>query len=214
MPKQKDLKRVIRTRMQKTGESYTAARLHIVSPGEKNPHADYGAAAGMADAAVAKGAGRGWSHWVALLDSFPDKSHRAMAQHVRSLGVPSWWSQNVVVGYERIRGLRVRGQRRSGKWDMSKSRTFAVPVARLFEAWSDSKTRKKWLPEKVTIRTAHAPKSMRLTWEDGTIVAIGFLDKGAKSAVAVQHDGLESKADVERLKQLWGERLDSLAKMF
>ena len=31
MPKQKDLKRVVRTRMQKTGESYTAARVHVLA---------------------------------------------------------------------------------------------------------------------------------------------------------------------------------------
>jgi hypothetical protein len=30
MTKQKDLKRVVRARMQKTGESYTTARLHLV----------------------------------------------------------------------------------------------------------------------------------------------------------------------------------------
>jgi hypothetical protein len=32
MPKNKDLKRVIRARMQKTGESYTTARLHTIVP--------------------------------------------------------------------------------------------------------------------------------------------------------------------------------------
>jgi hypothetical protein len=31
MPRDKDLKRLVRTRMQKTGESYTTARARIVS---------------------------------------------------------------------------------------------------------------------------------------------------------------------------------------
>ena len=39
MPRQKDLKRVVRARMQKTGESYTAARLQLVRKKEE-PKAD------------------------------------------------------------------------------------------------------------------------------------------------------------------------------
>ena len=31
MPNQKDLKKIVRARMEKTGEAYTTARLHIVS---------------------------------------------------------------------------------------------------------------------------------------------------------------------------------------
>jgi len=35
MPKQKDLKRVVRTRMRKTGESYTTARIHVLGKSGK-----------------------------------------------------------------------------------------------------------------------------------------------------------------------------------
>lgn len=210
MPKQKDLKRVIRTRMQKTGESYTAARMHIVRKEEKP---DYAALAGMSDAAIRKGSGRDWREWVRVLDANENKEHRAMAEYVHSLGVPGWWSQSVVVGYERIRGLRARGQRRSGLWEANKSRTFSAPVAKLFKAWSDAKTRKKWLPEKLTIRTATSPKSMRISWDDGTIVSLWFSDKGPKSAVGVQHAGLASKDEADRLKKFWSERLNALAEL-
>jgi len=210
MPKQKDLKRVIRTRMQKTGESYTAARMHIVRKEEKP---DYAALAGLSDAAIRKGSGRDWTEWVKVLDAFDSKEHPAMAKYVSSLGVPGWWSQSVVVGYERIRGLRARGQRRSGTWEASKSKTFSVSVGKLFKAWADVKTRKKWLPEKVTIRKATAPKSMRITWEDGTIIAVGFYDKGGKSSVAIQHAGLPTKEDADRVKKFWSERLDGLAEV-
>lgn len=44
MPKQKDLKRVIRSRMQKTGESYTAARAQLLR--KREPATDYAAKAG------------------------------------------------------------------------------------------------------------------------------------------------------------------------
>ena len=46
MPKKKDLKRLIRTRMQKTGESYTAARSQFVKSSPRT--AEYPTIAGMA----------------------------------------------------------------------------------------------------------------------------------------------------------------------
>ena len=73
--------------------------------------------------------------------------------------VPSWWTQMVTVGYERLKGLRARGQRRDGTYEAGKSRTFDVPVATLFEAWADAKIRRRWLDEPgVMVRTATAPK--------------------------------------------------------
>ena len=51
MPKQKDLKRLIRARMEKTGESYTAARSRILKQ-TTPPSAEFARLAGMTDDAV------------------------------------------------------------------------------------------------------------------------------------------------------------------
>jgi hypothetical protein len=213
MPKQKDLKRVVRTRMQKTGESYTAARLHLV----KTPP-DYAALAGKSDESVRKATGHSWAEWVAKLDAIDGKkkAHRDLALHVSSLGTPSWWTQTVVVGYERIRGLRAIGQARGGEWRASKSRTFAVPVAKLFAAFSNARQRARWMPGvKVTVRGAQQDRAMRIALEDGTLVLVGFLAKGeGKSSVAIEHTKLAAKADVDRVKAFWTERFDALAAMF
>ena len=214
MPVQKDLKRIVRARMQKTGESYTTARLQLVrKKSEPEPLPDYAALAGMSDGAIEKQTGKNWAGWVAVLDAFgaAKKEHREIAEHVHSLGVGDWWSQSVTVGYERIRGLRQKGQRRSGKWEMSKSRTLAVPIDKLFAAFADAKTRRKWLPEKIKIRTAQPNKSIRIGWEDGTIVAVGFFAKGGKSQVALSHVNLASKAEADRLRTFWTERLAALS---
>lgn len=212
MPRQKDLKRIVRSRMQKTGESYTAARVHIVKKKEQPP--DYAAIAGMSDAAVEKQTGRTWGGWVALLDAAGAAAmeHREITAILDREGAPGWWSQMVTVGYERIRGLRARGQRRGGSWEASKSRTFAVPVAKLFDAFASPARRKRWLPDaKLTVRKATAPKSMRITWEDGSSVELWFTSKGeSKSSVAVQHTKLASKHDAVQMKAYWGERLDAL----
>src|SRR3954469_10291237 len=145
MTMQKDLKRVVRERMKKTGESYTTARVHIVKP-------DYAKLAGMTDARVKAATGRDWAQWTKVLDALGDKKHAALAKHLSSLGVPSWWSQMVTVGYERIRGMRARGQARTGTWRAGKSKTFAVPVGKLFKAF------RKSLPPAAKVRTATASK--------------------------------------------------------
>ena len=215
MPAQKDLKRIVRSRMEKTGESYTAARRNIVklAPAPAPPP-DYAALAGMSDAVIKKQTGRTWSEWLATLDAFGgrEKPHRDVAEHVHALGVRDWWAQTVTVGYERIVGLRERGQRRGGSWEASKSKTFNVPVETLFDAFASARTRKRWLDVSLKIRTSTKPKSMRITWDDETSVDLWFQSKGpAKSSVAVQHVKLTSKADADRRKQYWSERLNALA---
>ena len=213
MPKQKDLKRVVRARMRKTGESYTTARSHLVRRNE--PATGYAALAGRSDATILEHTGRDWSQWVALLDRAKarEKPHREIAAYVSSTGTPSWWSQTVTVGYERIRGLRERGQRRDGAYEASKSRTFAVPVAKLFDAFAKPRVRGRWLPA-ARLRTATPRKTMRLGMPDGTIVAIGFIAKGtAKSSVAVQHTKLPDRATAAKTKTWWAERFDALAEM-
>lgn len=222
MPRNKDLKRLVRTRMRKTGEAYTTARAQIIrksrsAPANKKtgPATELGATAGMADSVIAEKTGRSWKEWVATLDRHgaTEMKHRDVAALLnRTYGLPGWWSQMVTVGYERIKGLRARGQRLDGSYEAGKSRTYSVPVARLFAAWADASTRRKWLDTSgVKVRTATPYKSMRLGWPDGTIVAVGFMPKGAgKSAVALSHTKLPDRATADQLKRYWSERLDAL----
>jgi hypothetical protein len=225
MTRDKDRKRIIRTRMQKTGESYTAARLQVISAAKKSrtqatlpvePPVNYASLAGMREEAIAAKTGHTWREWVRLLDgeNAAAMPHREIASLVRSkYGVGDWWSQSVTVGYERIKGLRERGQRRGGSYEVNKTKTVSVPVRALFEAWSDDATRKRWLNGvKAVVRTARAPKSMRLQWPDGTLVVVLFMPKGAaKSSVAVQHTKLADKEVAGEVKQFWADRLETLA---
>jgi uncharacterized protein YndB with AHSA1/START domain len=261
MPKQKDLKRVVRARMRKTGESYTSARVHVLGKREaaarkaagttrksaaaakppatsakrpakaatktsakkapakaraKEAKSDYAALAGMSDETIAAKTGCSWEKWVNHLDHFgaASKPHGEIARHVHEkFGVPGWWAQAVTVGYERIRGLRAIGQRRSGSYEVSKSKTVAAPVEQLFAAFADERARQRWMPGVAfTVRKATPSKSMRITWDDGTSVEAGFFPKGpGKSMVAVAHTKLPDKARADELKRFWGEHLDALA---
>ena len=219
MPTNKDFKRLVRGRMQKTGEAYTTARAQLLE--QKPPAAvppasiDYARLAGRSDAIIKERTGCTWERWVKALDHAQAYtwSHTEIATYVREkYKVPGWWTQAVTVGYERIKGLRAVGQRRDGSFEASKSRTFAVPLVRLYRAFHDSATRGRWLPGvDLTVRTATRGKSMRITWPDRTSVEVGFTSKGpAKSQVAVQHGKLPDRAAQARVKQYWAERLDAL----
>jgi uncharacterized protein YndB with AHSA1/START domain len=198
--------------MEKTGESYTTARAQLR---RKKEHPDYAKLAGMSDETVRAKTGRSWGEWVRTLDAIgaASKPHRDIANHVyQEHGIPGWWAQTVTVGYERIRGLREIGQRRSGSFEASKSKTFPVPVGRLYRAFHVARTRARWLPNvDFVVRKATPEKSMRVSWQDGSSVELYFTAKGArKSQVAIQHVRLSSKAEAANRKAYWTERLNAL----
>src|SRR5262245_16026711 len=175
MPRNKDLKRLVRARMSRTGESYTAARAKIVArsasdrktdsaatvralSAEPAPKVDYARLAGLADATIKARTGCTWDRWVFALDyhGAGKMSHGEIAAIVRTkYKIGSWWAQSVTVGYERIKGLRAIGQRRDGTYEANKSRTYNVPVETLFDAWANARIRKRWLDGRIgKVRTA------------------------------------------------------------
>jgi len=230
MPTNKDFKRVVRARMKKTGESYTTARANLLRrektappPNERatsRPRAtlsapavsDYAAIAGISDASLQKATGCPWARWVKALDhaKADQWTHREIASYVRTTyNTPDWWTQMVAVGYERIKGLRSRGQQRDGTFEVSKSKVVHVPLPVLFAAFADAKQRRGWLSDvDVVVRSATKNKSVRMRWPDGSAVDIGFVSKGdGKSQVAVGHTKLPSQAEAARMKTFWSGKL-------
>jgi uncharacterized protein YndB with AHSA1/START domain len=229
MPAHKDFKRLVRARMEQTGESYTSARSQLLRrkparvPASPRPHAAtpaiaYATLAGMSDAVIKGKTGCDWARWVWALDRVEAHTwpHRQIAAYVQQkYKVPDWWTQAVTVGYERIKGLRAIGQRRSGAYEATKSKVFAVPLARLFRAFRDARTRRRWLDGiDLTIRGATAGKRMRIGWPDQSVVEVNFVAKSdAKSQVAIQHGKLPDATAAAKMKAFWAERLAALAEM-
>lgn len=232
MPREKDLKRLVRARMRKTGESYTAARSQVVrktgnrqteigNGGAKGAYfieLDFAQRADMSDATIRNATGRDWAGWVAVLDSHDARSmkHGAITRLLgETYNLPGWWTQMVAVGYERIRGLRAIGQRLDGTFEAAKSKTMNVSATKLYDAWAKPPLRRKWLDVPgLRITTATRPKSLRIRMDDGTIVAVFIESKGrSKSTVHVQHTKLRDKATVARLKAYWGDGLQALERL-
>ncbi len=213
MTKNRDLKDLIRARMQKTGESYTAARASFLGPDPKHiaPRSQWAALAGIKDPTVKDRTSKTWAQWVDVLDQARafEWEHPKIAKYLSGrFPISGWWAQSITVGYERIHGIREVGQSGEGTFDANKSKTFDVPVAKLYAMWADGRRRKRWLAEKaIHLRNQRENKSLIIDWSDGTQVNVSFIDKGAKSAVQLQHKRLASKDDIQSRKTFWDGRL-------
>ena len=215
MTRQRSFKRLVRSRMEKTGESYTAARAVLLA-GEEEPQA---AEAWLAtsDERIRERTGRGWEEWFDLLDEWgaAERPHREISRRVADqlgIGPLVWEAQAVTSSYERTRGLRAVGETEQG-FAVSATRTVAVPVERLFDAVVDESQRLSWLPDgELSERTATRPRSARFDWGDGaTRVMVVFESKGeAKSTMALQHVRLPDGQEAERMKAYWRERVTAL----
>lgn len=127
MTRQKSFKRLVRSRMEKTGESYTAARAALLAAeqpkgAEKPPLA-------TSDEAIRQRTGRGWEDWFDLLDDWgaTERPHREIARWVaeqQGAEPLAWNVQAVAWSYELARGLRAVGEKPEG-FAITASKTMA-----------------------------------------------------------------------------------------
>jgi hypothetical protein len=169
------------------------------------------------DEAVKAATGKMWADWFKILDKAGAQKmqHKEIAAYLNDeQSVGPWWGQMVSVAYEHERGLRGKFQKCDGEYSASGSRTIAAPMAKAFQAWTDDKLRKKWLPDgKLEITTATPGKYVRGKWGDSRL-SVGFYGKGpVKTQVAVDHGKLASSKECAKMKDYWFGALNSLQAM-
>jgi uncharacterized protein YndB with AHSA1/START domain len=190
MTKQRTFKRRVRTRMAKTGESYSAARRMLIdTPAQPQE-----------SAAAERATGRSTAEWFALLDDSgaAERSHAEIAR----------W----LAAQEQARGRRLPHERPDG-FRITASKTIAVPVSELFAAFTDEARRARWLPDApLAVRTATASRSARYDWDDGTSrVNVGFTARSdTSSTIALSHERLPDADAAEEMKRWWRARLTEL----
>lgn len=166
---------------------------------------------------VTRATGRSREQWFSVLDEWgaPGRLYRETARWlVDEHRLSAWWAQKLVVEYEQARGIREPGVRRDGTFEVTASKTVAVPVERAYEAFVDGRRRRGWLPGvKLALRGARPPLSARFDWEEGpTRVRVELAVKGpSKATVAVAHERLPDREAAASAKAEWKERLASLA---
>jgi hypothetical protein len=226
MTTDKARKRAVRTRMDKTGERYAAARRHVVAatdgvrpqpslpplpslpPRVTEPT--------MSEASIRKGTGRSWDDWFRLLDAWgaATRPHAEIARHVREThGVDGWWAQSVTVGYEWARGLRARHETPGG-FQVSVSKTIEATAEEVWRDFVEPPRRSRWLaPGTLRTRpgTGTLGKSARFDAADGRLVHIWLEPKGQRCSVSVTCEGLAGPDDVAAQRAVWRAHLGGLA---
>jgi hypothetical protein len=171
----------------------------------------------ITDKVVVPKTGKTMAEWFAILD---EKGAKKLDSHsiydlvvsidgLKPLG--EWNCGLLSTSYQWDRGLRERGEKKDG-FEISVSKTIAVPVEVLYAAWVDDGLRKKWLSEKITITKSTENKSVRALWsDDSTRLSVDFYSKGdGKSQVVVQHLKIRDSEIAAQMKMFWAERLNSL----
>jgi uncharacterized protein YndB with AHSA1/START domain len=233
MTKDHKLKKAIRARAKKTGESYAAARRqYLKPPAPPKPPTKRKPAGSVGEAASRKATGHGPDHWFAVLDAFSPagvKGHTAAAEHLsKDHGVPMWYCQGLTVAWERARGHRAMNQSCDGDFQVSVSRVVAAPIETVARAITDPKARRLWLKdgEPALERALHAglvqPKSkglrlvtpergsLRYRW-DGSVVQLYLYAKpGGKTSVVASNEELPEAHLVETRREAWKDALDAL----
>lgn len=235
MTEARKLKKAIRARARKTGESYTAARrsyLKPPAPPSPAPRAKARTAGSVSDAKAVENTGHGLDHWFAVLDRFSKgkKDHTGAARHLsQDHDVPMWYCQGITVAWERARGHRVMNQSCDGDFQVSVSRVLPLPLDELFRLVGDAKQRAQWLkdadPGLVRALTAAFtggkskglrmanPKRARLRyrWEPGTVeIALEDRPGGGKATIIASNEGLPEARLVDERRALWKDALDAL----
>jgi uncharacterized protein YndB with AHSA1/START domain len=165
---------------------------------------------------VERATGRSRQAWFAALDEWGagGRPYREIADWLMGEHQLSrWWAQKLIVEYEQARGLRDPGVRRDGTFEVSASKTVAVPVDSLFEAFVNARRRNRWLAEvKMSLKASEQDRSARFDWNGGSSrVRVDFNEKGpSKSVVVVAHDRLTDAKTAESTKTMWRERLADL----
>jgi hypothetical protein len=168
----------------------------------------------FSDEAVKAKTGKVWAEWFKILDAAGARKmkHMEIARYLYDVEkVGMWWGQMVAVQYEQKHGLREVGETCTGDFAAGVSRVMNVPLAKIYRAWTDEKTRRSWLKgDKMEITTATANKSLRAKWDD-TRMSVYFYPKGVgKSQMVIDHMKLPNAKEMKRMKAFWTEAVGRL----
>ena len=240
MTLQKKLKKTIRARSAKTGESYAAARRQVLLAREKPeatpeppppaPAPKPPARRQITDESVVKKTGHGLDHWFGVLDAFGAgaKGHTdAAAWLYHEHGIPGWYAQGITVAWERERGLRQVNQACTGKFQVSVSKTVPATVEEVVESLKSADRRAAWLegadPGLVQALdaafTGDKPREVKTKGSDyawlrfpwdGRTVEIRITGKPKGANVVADNGDLPDPALVEQRRAQWRAALEGL----
>jgi len=166
---------------------------------------------GISDDSIRANTGRRLGDWYKILEKAGARmmDQTEMRLHVENnYGIPRWWSNMIVLGYQQERGLRQRHQRVGLRYEIDRSRSIKAPIGKVWAAWQDPGVLSCWMPPgQFAIRSVRPQKALHLTWRDGTDVAVLFAARRGKTRVTVSHEKVTDLEELKRLQDFWAEAL-------
>ncbi|EHR39726.1 hypothetical protein [Alishewanella jeotgali] len=169
----------------------------------------------MSEAAIEKGSGQSWAHWLALLTARQAEqlSHKDIAILLAEQGVSPWWCQMLAVQFEQYLGRRVVGQDCSGSFSVSVNKTLSGSMDDALAFWQQLVAGEQAfadipLSRGPDISQTEKWRYWRCGLADGSRLNINIYQKAPdKAALSIQHEKLESEAQVEFWRSYWKGRL-------
>ncbi|MEM7482891.1 MAG: hypothetical protein AAF481_17085 [Acidobacteriota bacterium] len=227
------LKAKIRARAQRTGESYAAARRHVLAQLDAERQAKTAESAERARKAPATGAvsddrcrektGHGFEYWFGVLDRFGARKagHTAAARHLQQdHNVSAWYAQSITVAYERVHGLREIGQQGTGTYQVSVSRVLPVDaemacdlLRRDTAIWLDNaagKPGESLRQELANSEFQPSKRGYRLRYRPDTSIVELTVDRkpDGRSSLVARHSEVPDRKTLDRLRDRWRAILD------
>ena len=193
----------------------------------------------ISDAAVKKATGKNWKQWFAILNKNGAKrmAHRDIARflHDGKYISSSWWVQMVTVQYEYAYQKRTLGKTADVGFEIGVTKTVPFAPAKIWKFVMSPAGRKVWLGQasgwKATpgteyetntgtrgeVRTVHAGKRIRLTWQPKGWKAPSTLQltliprqSTRGTCISFHQEKLASEKDRTRMRTHWQEVLAKL----
>lgn len=194
----------------------------------------------VSDEAVQRATGRTWSEWERTLDSEEAwrLSHKEIVALLRDGGhiESEWWMQQVTVGYEKVKGLRVLGQAKETGFQVGVRRTLPVTRDAGWRLVTSPEGVRAWLGdgaevefEKGTeyrladgstgeVRVFNPKKHLRITfepagWPRPSTLQVRVEPKGEKTVVSFHEERLPDEQAREDRRAHFKAALDALEDM-
>ncbi len=212
MTKNERFKKRVRARMVKTGEKYGAAR-RALTPASATGRR-WVSEPEMGDDAISRGTGRGWDEWCDLIEAWPGSidGHAPVAAWLHAEhGIDHWWAQGITVGWERITGRRLPGQRSDGTFSVSQSKVMAMDSATLRALLLDDADRQELLGISTSLRSRATSKSLRVQAEEGSLLFTLTERADGRTAVVVAHERLPGVEASDHWRSYWRDWLEAMA---
>ncbi|HEX6883839.1 MAG TPA: SRPBCC domain-containing protein [Planctomycetota bacterium] len=190
----------------------------------------------LTDATVREKTGKTLSQWFEHLDGLGGlaKGRRELVNAIYGADkLDEWWATTVVVEYERARGAKEKDGQPKG-YSICSTKTIAVPLERVFQAFGKAEDLDRWLGPKTKIEfgdggtlanadgdrasfTRIRPgKDLRLAWQHatrapGSQVEVLFAAKGAgKTGLTLNHTRIQARRDADELRAGWSAAFERL----